>query len=106
MQRKRVLFVCSGNLDRSPTAEEMFRNLEDLEVRSAGILRSAPSQVSKELIEWADVIFAMEGRHKEAMLRMSPTSDNKIIVLNVPDIYVRNDPELKRILKEKLSKYL
>jgi protein-tyrosine-phosphatase len=34
---KKVLFVCTGNYDRSPTAENMYKNVKGLEVKSAGI---------------------------------------------------------------------
>ena len=36
-----VLFVCSKNKWRSPTAEQVFRKVPDLQVRSAGTSRTA-----------------------------------------------------------------
>jgi hypothetical protein len=36
MRKKRMLFVCTGNVDRSPTAEAMFGSLKNVEVKSAG----------------------------------------------------------------------
>jgi len=47
LTKKRVLFVCSGNLDRSPAAEELFKGREGFEVKSAGTLKSAPTTLSK-----------------------------------------------------------
>lgn len=37
---KKFLFVCSQNKLRSPTAEQVFSNLPNIEVRSAGIDRA------------------------------------------------------------------
>lgn len=48
----------------------------------------------------------MEEHHKEDILALNPESENKIIVFGIPDIYLRNDPELIKILKTNLTKYL
>jgi predicted protein tyrosine phosphatase len=102
---KRVLFVCSGNVDRSPTAEALLKGKEGLEVRSAGTWSGARKVVSKALIEWADAIFVMEEHHKEALKAIDPEAESKIIVLGVADSYLKGDPQLEKVLKEKLSKY-
>jgi predicted protein tyrosine phosphatase len=60
----RVLFVCSQNKLRSPTAEQVFSNREGFEVASAGTDRSAGTPISAEAIGWADVIFVMERVHR------------------------------------------
>ena len=57
---KRVLFICSQNRLRSPTAEQVFSNRPGFEVASAGVNPEAAALVSPELLEWADVIFVME----------------------------------------------
>lgn len=101
----RVLFVCSGNVDRSPTAEALLKDMEGVEVKSAGTWSGARTVVSEELINWADMIFVMEKHHKEVLKRIDPEAEKKIIVLDIEDHYLRNDPELASILKEKLSKY-
>jgi len=97
--------VCSGNIDRSPTAEALLKGKKGFEGKSAGTLPSAPTVVSKELMDWADRIFAMETAHKEAMLRIDPEAASKIAVLGIEDRYLKGDRELVRILKEKLSRY-
>ena len=101
-----MLFVCSGNIDRSPTAEALLRQKEGFEVKSAGTWMGARKVVSKELIDWADMIFVMEEHHKEALIRIDQNAEAKIIVLGVDDNYLKDDPELTRILKERLSEYL
>ena len=103
---KRVLFVCTANIDRSPTAESLLKGKEGFEVLSAGTWINAERRVSARLIDWADVIFVMEEHHKEDIIALHPESENKIIMLGIPDIYLRNDPELIKILKTKLTKYL
>ena len=103
---KKVLFVCSGNTDRSPTAEALLKGKEGFEVKSAGTLASARTVVSNKLIDWADVIFVMEERHKETLRQIDREAQTKIIVLGIDDNYSKNDPELIGILKERLSKYI
>ncbi len=106
MRKKKVLFVCTANYYRSVTAERIFKDYENLEVKSAGTHPLAERTIDKDLIDWADLIFAMEEEHKEAILTIAPEAEYKIIVLDIPDIYGRMDPFLIRILKEKVSKYL
>lgn len=103
---RRVLFVCSGNIDRSPTAEALLRGKEGFEVKSAGTWAGARTVASKELIDWADMIFVMEEHHREALMKIDQRADVKIIVLGIDDHYLKGDPELTRILKERLSEYL
>ena len=106
MPKTKLLFVCILNLQRSPTAESLFENYENYEAKSCGIDISAEKQISKQAVEWADIIFCMEDIHKNFIVKNFPQAQNKeIIVFNIPDIYYRDDPELIRILKEKLKKY-
>jgi len=103
---ERVLFVCTGNMDRSPTAEALLRRRGGYEVRSAGTWPYATRRISLDLIEWADLIFVMEEHHRDVILSICPEAEKKIIVLGIPDRYPRNNPELIRILKTKLSEHL
>jgi len=103
---KKVLFVCTANIDRSPTAEDLLGQLNGFEVQSAGTWLHARRRITEELINWADIVFVMERHHKEFLLDLSPMAKNKTVVLDIPDIYSRNDPELVRILKGRLSTHL
>jgi len=103
---KKVLFVCTGNMDRSPTAEDLLKGREDFEATSAGTWMHAQRRISESLLDWADKIFVMEKEHKAAILHLKPDVEKKIIVLDLPNNYPRNDPELVRLLKAKLSKHL
>lgn len=59
-----VLFVCSQNRLRSPTAEQVFSCREDLEVDSAGTNHDADNPLTAELVAWADATFVMEKAHR------------------------------------------
>lgn len=61
---KKILFVCSQNRLRSPTAEQVFAPYPDLEVDSAGTNNDAENPLTSELVEWADVIVVMEKIHR------------------------------------------
>lgn len=98
--------MCGWNIDRSPTAEDLLRNRKGFEVKSAGTRIGARNLVSKELIDWADIVLVMEEEHKQALKLIDPEAEKKIIVLGIEDYYKRGDPRLVKILEEKLSKYL
>lgn len=100
----KLLFVCTGNLDRSPTAEELFKDKH--KTKSCGVSLGSPVRLSKELIDWADKIFCMQELHKEIVLEIQPKAKDKVIVLNIEDSYFKNDPELIKLLKEKVGKYI
>jgi predicted protein tyrosine phosphatase len=64
---KRVLFICSQNRLRSPTAEQLFSNWPGIETSSAGLNNDAENPVTPELLEWAEVIFVMEKAHRSKL---------------------------------------
>ena len=105
---KSVLFVCTGNICRSPIAEGLFRcllgNRKDIEVASAGVhaVRGQPPslyavQVCEEegvnisnvrsqpltasLVERATHIFAMTGAHLETIHMLFPHGVEKTFLL-------------------------
>jgi predicted protein tyrosine phosphatase len=110
--KKKVLFVCTSNRHRSPTAESLLARHPLYEARSAGISPLSERVVTRELLEWADVVFVMDeefDQHRRCLLEMFPDVEGlteKIIVLGIPDIYERDDPELVGHLREKLARYL
>ncbi len=71
-----VLFVCSRNQWRSPTAEKLWRNHPGLRVRSAGTSPNARRHVSASDLHWADAIVVMEGKHPCACSPSSAASSN------------------------------
>ena len=105
---KNILFICSQNKLRSPTAETIFCNYKNISVRSAGLDHDAVNRLSSEDLEWADIVFVMEGRHKKKLNRNFKEfiKDIKIYVLNIPDEYDYMDDELIRIFKKKIPNYI
>ncbi|HEV7621513.1 MAG TPA: hypothetical protein VGO09_07265 [Flavisolibacter sp.] len=51
-----ILFLCSRNQWRSPTAEKMYNKYKDYHVKSAGTEPSARIRVNAKLVLWADII--------------------------------------------------
>lgn len=101
-----LLFVCSSNLDRSPCAESLFENSEH-KAKSCGINPWTEIVISKEAILWSDVIFCMEHLHKAFIYDKFPeVFEKEVIVLNVQNTLCRNDPELEKVLRDKLEDYL
>jgi len=105
---KSVLFVCTGNICRSPIAEGLFRRLlgnrKDIEIASAGVhavrgqppslyavevceqdgvdirnLRSQP--LTAALVDQATHIFAMTGAHVETIHMLFPHGAEKTFLL-------------------------
>lgn len=103
-----LLFVCSRNQWRSPTAEMVFRNYEGLHTRSAGIASSARNRISEKTLWWADLIFVMEKHHREQIEKRFPeiAATKEIVVLDLPDDYGYMDPELIEELKARVQPYL
>ena len=100
-----ILFVCSQNKWRSRTAETIFKNHGQHQVRSAGTERGARIRVSQSLIDWADRIFVMEDRHKRRLLAQFdvPSPSSMLEVLHIPDDYRYLDAELIEILEVQLA---
>ena len=104
-----VLFVCLGNICRSPLAEAYFRSLVErdggrITVRSAGLETTpgkpaddrakaialehrlsldahATTQVHMELLDQSDLIVVMEIAQKDRVQRLSPRSKGKVVLL-------------------------
>lgn len=109
----RVLFVCSGNICRSPYGAARFVQLaagRDVQVISAGTLRlvgrtAAPemiatakengldleshrsSALSRMIIQASDVIFVMENAHKREIVRICPEAEKRVVLVGnwLPD---------------------
>jgi predicted protein tyrosine phosphatase len=103
-----LLFVCSRNRLRSPTAEAVFSAYGGLEVLSAGTSVDAENPVSADLIDWADLVFAMEDVHRKRLHKQfgSLLRTKRVIVLGIPDNYKYMDAELINILKERVHRHL
>ena len=103
-----ILFICSQNKLRSPTAEQVFSGVEGLEVLSAGTNNDAINPVTPELILWADKILVMEPTHREKLKKKfrAQLNGQRIICLGIPDNYEFMDPELVKILLKKVPQFI
>ena len=92
---QRILFVCSMNKLRSPTAEGIFATLGDIDVDSAGTSHDAYNRVTPENIAWATHIVCMEHEHASHIRKHHRAHlKAKVIVLNIEDDYDYMDPAL------------
>ena len=103
-----VLFVCSQNRLRSPTAEQVFSCREDLEVDFAGTHHNADNPLTAELLAWADVIFVMEKAHRSKLQRRfrAALGGKRVICLDIPDRHDFMDPELVALLEARAGPHL
>jgi glycine hydroxymethyltransferase len=105
-----LLVVCTGNVCRSPMAlgflrrELDLRGRDDVDVESAGVagLRGAPAtaeavkaagergvdigghrgaRLTRAMIERADLVVAMSGEHRDAVVRLSPPAERRAFTL-------------------------
>jgi protein-tyrosine phosphatase len=103
-----VLFICSRNKWRSLTAETIYKNYSKITVKSAGTEPSARIKISEKLVNWADIIFVMEKKHKQRLNEKfeSACIDKEIIILDIADEYNYMNPELIELLKDSVDHYL
>ncbi|OMH29106.1 low molecular weight protein tyrosine phosphatase family protein [Motiliproteus sp. MSK22-1] len=105
---KKILFVCSQNKLRSPTAEAVFCNHKGWEVRSAGLNNDAEIRISTEDVEWADYIFVMEPVHKKKLRDKFKKylKNQNLISLGIPDNYEYMDKELIQLLENRVCQLI
>ena len=119
----KVLFVCSGNVHRSPLAEASLKRLrQDVEVDSAGIhtaipiaeevrehlakenadqhLKNVPESLDIKRLDEYDLIVAMEQRHKDYVLSKCPECEDKTVVWNIADPYFMSNEDAESIYKQ------
>jgi len=109
MPPKRLLFVCTGNICRSPMAEQLARKIAsdlglDVEIRSCGTSPAlgsgvtpeaqraliamgmppqehAPQAASRELLAWADAVLVMTKAHRDRLFSTFPETAGRVFVL-------------------------
>jgi predicted protein tyrosine phosphatase len=105
---KRLLFLCSRNKLRSPTAETVFAAWPGVTADSAGLNRDAAVRLSAEQLEQADIVFVMEPSHRAKLSRdyKRHLHGKRVIVLGIADNYDYMDPALVMLLKAKVPRFL
>jgi len=104
----KLLFVCSRNRWRSPTAEQIFAGVVGIQARSAGTETGARIKVTAGHIGWADIVFVMEKKHLRRLRErfVDELDDKRVICLNIPDDYQFMEPELVTLLQAAVPPYL
>jgi predicted protein tyrosine phosphatase len=105
---KHLLFICSRNRLRSPTAEAVFSSYPDVKCSSAGVAPDADYVVAKDDIEWADTIFVMERTHERKLKNKfgKALQNKRIVCLGIPDEYDFMDPALIAELEARVPRLM
>lgn len=103
-----MLFVCSQNRLRSPTAERVFADWPGIETASAGLKPDAETPVTPELLAWADIVFVMERVHRTRLASKFGAwlRDVRVICLQIPDEFDYMDPALVQLLEARVPRHL
>ena len=107
--RERILFVCTANVDRSRTAEDLYAEDPRYEVRSAGTAPFATTPLTRDLLLWADRVFVMSEREDShlTLLKMRfPGVSRPVVDLDIMDRWPRGHPELVDRLLRRLDPFL
>lgn len=105
----KVLFLCTANVQRSRTAEELFRAINKNNIyRSAGlsekyVSKSGTTLCTEEMLNWSDKVYVFEQGH---INRLRQHTGNKYIDivtnLNIDDNYQYFQKELVLLLLNRL----
>lgn len=108
LQPQKLLFVCSRNRWRSPTAEKVFDGVDGIQARSAGTETGARIKVTAGHIGWADLVFVMEKKHLRRLQERfaEELADKRVICLNIADDFQFIQPELVTLLQSAVTPYL
>lgn len=108
MKKNHILFLCSRNQWRSPTAEALFKNHPRYDARSAGTENGARIKVTACHMGWADFIFCMERKHADRIREKfrDELGAKPLITLRIPDDFQRDDPGLIALLRSRLKAHL
>jgi len=91
-----VIFVCTMNKWRSPTAEKIYKYHPLLNVRSAGTSSKARRSISVHDLRWSDIIIFMEEKHSERIRAefRQEVEYREMHILGIEDRFQFMDPEL------------
>jgi predicted protein tyrosine phosphatase len=103
-----LLFVCSRNRLRSPTAEAVFATEPGVEAASAGLNHDADTPLTPDLVDWADIVFVMERSHRRKLSQRfgRHLGGRRVVCLDIPDRYEFMDLELVRLIEARVRPHL
>jgi predicted protein tyrosine phosphatase len=103
-----LLFVCSENKLRSPTAETVFSEYEHVNAIGCGTNSDSETPFSGDLVQWADAILVMEKTHKIKVAKKYKAllKGKKLACLDIPDNYQYMQMALIKLLKNKVPRYV
>lgn len=107
-QPRKLLFICSRNRWRSPTAEKIFHGVDGSQACSAGTETGARIKVTAGHIGWADIVFVMEKKHLRRLEEKfaEELAAKRVVCLNIPDDYQFMQPELVTLLQSAVPPHL
>ena len=96
-----ILFVCTANIHRSKTAEDIFRaDAPTHNFKSAGLsqkecTRNGSTLCTIEMLKWADMVYVFESKHTDRIREYAGEEfEQKIQCLHIEDIYQYMQPAL------------
>lgn len=110
MAKVKLLFICTANINRSRTAEDMLAGSDKYEVKSAGLvmLKDSGQVITQKLVDEADQIFVMNeihDKHRTKLMERFETWGKDVFDLNIRDIYARGEKELVRLLRLRFEEF-
>jgi predicted protein tyrosine phosphatase len=96
-----ILFVCTMNCGRSPTAEKLFSNNQTHVARSAGTHIKARRRLTQGKIRWASLVVVFEKCHEKVVRRIYPW-EKTVICLDIPDKFKYMSNDLVNTIKARL----
>lgn len=108
-----ILFLCTSNVNRSKTAENLFRSLHpEHNFLSAGLSEkyckaNNSTLCTVKLLQWADRIYVFEQIHIDRIIEHTGTRYlSRITNLDIEDVYAYMEDRLCVHLKSKLESRL
>jgi len=103
---KRVLCVCSAGLLRSPTLAQYLQQTYGYNTRACGTAEEyALIPISEALVQWADLVVFVSPENFHAVKEEPCLKHRPCIVLDLPDQFERNQPELLAAIKEQWDQW-
>ncbi|HCP98756.1 MAG TPA: phosphotyrosine protein phosphatase [Pseudoalteromonas sp.] len=105
----KVLFLCTANVQRSRTAEELFRAINKNNIyRSAGLSEKYVSKAgttlcTEEMLNWSDKVYVFEQSHIDRLQHHTGIKYiDKVTNLRIDDNYQYFQKELVLLLLNRL----